>query len=51
MAGDKTCGELNSNPRRIFVLSLVGVMITGVLILVFVNVSRSLDPIPKEVRL
>lgn len=49
VAGDKTCGEFNSNPRRILVRSPVGVMIIGVLIEGFVKVSRSLDPIPEGV--
>lgn len=46
VAGDKTCGEFNSNPRRMFVRSPVGVMIIGAMFAGFVKLSNSLDPIP-----
>lgn len=48
--GDKTCGEFGSNPRRIAVRSLIGVIIIGVLTEAFLKLSRSLDPIPARVR-
>lgn len=46
VAGDKTCGEFNSNPRRMLVRSPVGVMMIGALSEGFVKLSSSFDPIP-----
>lgn len=46
VAGDRICGEFNSNPRRIVVRSLVGVMMIGAMVVGLVKLSSSLDPIP-----